>query len=328
MSMLAPIVTLSLSPCLDLSASVSELLPATKLRCSDDRAAPGGGGLNVARVVTTLGEKSVAVAALGGPVGDMVEAALKREQVALRKIRVRAVTRENFAVTERSTGRQFRFVHDSHALLPSELHRCAEAIVALAESASCVVLSGSLPSGTPPDFYLGLAGRLMRPGLAVILDASGPALRAAMPGAFFCVKPSEHELISLAGRAPEGIEDTADAAAEVLAASAWRSMVVSMGERGALLLARDQDPVLFTAPSVPVVSTIGAGDSMVAGIAVSIARGAGLEDAVRLGVAAGSAAILNAGTGLCTEADVMRILPLVTERPLEREPRTADVTPR
>jgi 6-phosphofructokinase 2 len=304
----ALVVTVTFTPCLDISTAVDTIEPWHKLRCSGDRTDAGGGGINVARVVRELGGAAVAVAALGGHVGARVAAALERERVELRSVRARGETRENFSVTERSTGRQFRFVRAAPAMTAREWQRVLDALVDAAGDAACVVGSGSLPPGVPDDIYSRMTCRLAETGVPVILDASGPALRACRDASGVIVKPSERELASLVGRPMQTADDCVAAAGDVLATSQWKAIIVSRGADGALLVTRDGEPVQFLAPALRAVSTIGAGDSMVAGVALSLARGLDIAEAVRFGVAAGSAAVLNEGTALCAEADVIRLL--------------------
>src|SRR4051794_7578005 len=104
------VVTLTLNPALDLSTSVDVIEPWRKLRCHDPHLDPGGGGVNVARVVHELGGQCVAVVALGSHIGSVVASSLLRQGVRLRRVAIRSTTRQNFAVTEMSTGKQFRFV--------------------------------------------------------------------------------------------------------------------------------------------------------------------------------------------------------------------------
>ena len=292
MSQRVDVVTLTLNAALDLSTAVDSIEPWRKLRCETAQLDPGGGGINVARVVHTLGGRTVAVAALGGHVGSEVATALTRQGIALRRVRTRRGTRQNFAVTERSTGRQFRFLQSGEHMTPTEWRRCLDATVDEGRTAGCVVASGSLPPGVPDDVYAQLAERLAPFEVPIIVDTSGPALQAAILAPVVLVKPSVNELQSLVHRALQSMADYEDAARELLAAGRCGAIVVSLGAGGSLVVTHDAEATVVRAPEVEVHSTIGAGDSMVGAIALMLSRQATLVDSVRFGVAAGTAAVL------------------------------------
>lgn len=319
------VVTLTLNPALDLSTSVHQIEPWVKMRCDEPRFDAGGGGVNVSRVVHALGGRTIAIVALGGHVGSLVATELARQNIAVRRVRVRNGTRQNFAATEQTTGRQFRFVQRGEPMSNGEWRHCFDATVREAHDASCVVASGSLPAGVPLDFYARLADRIEPFGVPMIIDTSGPALRESILAPVDLVKPSVHELGSLVHRELHNVEDYECAAREMLAAGRCRAICVSLGGEGALLVPRDSDSTMIMAPEVTVVSTIGAGDSMVGGMALTFAQHGTVVDAVRLGVAAGTAAVLNAGTSLCHMDDVTRLAPQVGVRTIPRQPGCAGV---
>lgn len=282
--------------------------PWRKVRCDGPRMNPGGGGVNVARAVLELGGDPLAVVALGGHVGSLLADSLRRSGVALHRISARGATRQNFAVTERTSGKQYRFVHGGARMSFAEWTRCLEATVEAAAHAACVVASSSLPPGVPVDAFAVLASRLEPLGIPIIIDTSGPALLAAMKAPVDLVKPSVNELRAVAGRALTCNEHYEAAARALLRSGHCKTVAVSLGGEGALFVPRDDDSFVVRAPEVRAVSTTGAGDSMVAGIAMSLARGDTLIDAARLGVAAGTAAVLAQGTGLCRRDDVLSLL--------------------
>ncbi len=302
------IVTLTLNPALDMSSAVATVEPWRKLRAERVHLHPGGGGINVARAIRELGGNPLVVAALGGHVGSIVADALTDYGIGLRRVRVRGATRQNYAVTERSTGRQFRFVHPAAQMSRAEWRQCLEATIEAAHDAMLVVASSSLPPGVPDDFYAQLACRLAEIDVPLIVDTSGPALMAVMRTPVLLIKPSVNELGTITGRQLTTDAEIESAARSLLADDGCLIIAVSMGERGAIIVARDADAIVVRPPTVRVVSTSGAGDSMVAGFAVAFAQGLALVDAARLGVAAGTAAVLAEGTALCLDRDVDRLL--------------------
>ncbi|MDH3294658.1 MAG: PfkB family carbohydrate kinase, partial [Acidimicrobiia bacterium] len=218
--------------------------------------------------------------------------------------------RESLSVRSRTSGEQYRFVLPGPQIGPAELDACLDAVIAAAtpERCRCVVVSGSLPPGVDPDFISDLVARA--PHVLFVVDTSGPALAAALRSGAYLIKPSARELAAMAGRGLDTEADIIEAAIEVKSRSSVSVLVVSIGPGGAVVLT-DGTVHRLRAPAVKVRSAVGAGDSMVAGIATGLNRNLELLDAVRLGVAAGTAAVLTEGTDLCAQADVDRLLPLV-----------------
>jgi 6-phosphofructokinase 2 len=304
------IVTLTLNPTLDLSTSVELIEPWRKLRCAEPRLDPGGGGINVARVVKELGGDPLAVVALGGHVGSLVADAVTQLGISVIRIPIRGATRQNFAVSERTTGRQYRFVHAGPPMTVRNWERCLEATIDAGRVAECVVASGSLPPGVPDDAIAQLATRLARFRVPLIVDTSGPALVEAARSPIYLLKPSVNELSAITGDGSPLVRrrDIEGAARRLMDDGRCEVVAVSMGSEGAIFVPRDGASMMVHAPSVQSISSIGAGDSMVGGIAYALADGAGLEEAARVGVACGTAAVLSPGTSLCRRADVEKLL--------------------
>ncbi len=304
------VVTLTFSPALDVATSVDVVTPSRKLRCEAPRQEPGGGGINVARVVQRLGTDAVAVAPLGGERGRMVAERLMDEGVTVEQVVVDQTIRQSFAVTEESTGHQFRFVLPPQRLDSDEADRCVNATCDLASSARCVVVSGSIDLPDVGEILSSIV-EVVRP-TPVLIDTSGDALDAALNSGAALVKPSARELAALVGRSLDTEGDITAAATEVIERSTVEALLVSIGSGGAVLARSGRPPVRFRAPTVRVRSTIGAGDSLVAGIATGFATGLDLIDAIRLGIAAGTATVMTEGTALCDPAVVDELLPLVS----------------
>ena len=300
------IVTLTLNPALDLTTSIDHLVPSEKMRCSAPRHDPGGGGINVARAIHALGGEALAVFPAGGPTGARIETLLADEGVPCQLIPIAGLTRENLAVDERETGKQFRFVMPGPALSQGERQSCLTALAGIRPKPAYLVASGSLPSGCPETFYGTIIDWAAANDIKLILDTSGPALAVVRDKPVFLLKPSRSELEHLVGRSLSGRDAIAAAALDLVARRCAEIVVVSLGAAGALL-ATAAGHAAFPAPRIATKSTVGAGDSMVAGMVLAIARGRPLDEAVRLGIAAGAAASLNPGTALCRRTDVERL---------------------
>lgn len=296
------IVTVTMNPALDISTDTDIVRATEKIRCGAVRYDPGGGGVNVARVAQELGARVCAVLPVGGSTGATVAGLLEEAHVPFQAVRIGGTTRESFTVNERSSGRQFRFVLPGPLLTLTEQQACLDRIRTASAGARFVVASGSLPPGVAPDFYQRVADIAHASNARLILDASGCGLAGISSGAFM-VKPSLRELAELTGRPLETQADQIEAARGLIDRGITETVVVSCGSRGALLVAagggRHVAPIAVAGGS-----GVGAGDAMVAAIAVALCRAWTLDDAVRYGVAAGAAMLMTPGTATCRGADV------------------------
>lgn len=311
------IVTLCMNPALDITTGTDVVRPTDKLRCSTPRYDPGGGGINVALVATTLGAEATAVFPAGGPAGDLVTTMLQAEGLALQRIAIGGATRESLTVNEASTNRQFRFVLPGPQLTAVEQAECLLRLREAATGAEIVVASGSLPPGVPDDFYQQVATMCGELGSILLLDTSGGGLKHVTSGVFL-LKPSVRELRECVGRELDTEAEQLAAAYELIDRGAARHLLVSRGADGALLVSGDGAqrlaPVPVTIP--PGGSGVGAGDAMLAGVAVGLARGWPVSEAARLGIATGAATLLTPGTAPCTRADTERLF-LKTEQAVD-----------
>ena len=308
------IVTLCMNPALDITTSTDVVRPTDKLRCAGARYDPGGGGINVAHVAEVLGVPATAVFPAGGPAGEVIHNLLVAEGLAVQRIRIGGTTRESFTVNERSTARQYRFVLPGPQLSVAEQTDCLLHLRRAAPGARIVVASGSLPPGVPEDFYQQIANVCAELGRTLLLDTSGGGLAHVTSGVFL-LKPSIRELREDVGADLSTEAEQVAAARGLVARGVARHVLVSLGAQGALLVSADAAQ-RFAAVQVAPGSGVGTGDAMLAGVAVGIARDWPLSDAVRLGIAAGSAMLLTPGTAPCTRGDTERLF-RQTEMPVD-----------
>jgi 6-phosphofructokinase 2 len=308
---MAEIVTLTPNPAIDLSTSLDRIVPMRKLRCAPQRRDPGGGGVNVARVVKRFGGEVEAILPVGGFTGQMLRRLIDDEEIQNRVIEAQAETREDFSVSELSTSQQYRFVMPGLPLREAEWRECLEALAATLPQPKFVVGSGSLPPGVPNDFYAQAAEIAQKLGAKFILDTSGAPLAAALEHRVYLIKPNLREMRDLAGGELANQNDWIDAARQYIEAGHVELVALSLGHLGALLVTREQALRSQALPIKPV-SAVGAGDSFLGAMVFSLAKGNSLADAFRLGVAAGSAALINEGTELCRPEDVYRLRSLAT----------------
>ena len=300
------ILTLTMNPAIDKSASVAQVIVERKLHCHSPRFEPGGGGVNVSRAIQKLGGAATAIFPCGGPTGDYLRELLQQEGVICRPIPVEGWTRENLVVLEESSGLQYRFGLPGAPLSDEEWRNCLVALAASSQKPHYIVASGSLPSGVPDDFYARVARIGKALGAKVIVDTSGEPLRLALQEGVYLVKPNIREQGELVGREVVDESSQQEIALEMIRSGQCAVVVLSLGAGGVLFATADGCERL-QAPLVPIKSKVGAGDSMVAGMVLSLAQGKEVGDAVRFGVAAGTAAVMTPGSELCRRADAERL---------------------
>lgn len=303
---MASVVTVTLNPTIDKHCSIDHVVPERKLRCSEPVYKAGGGGLNVARVVQWLGRPALALWTRGGPMGQMLSEVLDAEEMEHRPIPIAGHTREHLIVLETETRQQYRFGTPGPRISEEEGQRCLDVIRELNLLPDVVVLSGALPPGLAPDFYAQLAALVPR-RCRVILDTSGAALREGISGRVFLVKPNLRELSELAGREIRSRAEIADFSRRLIEHEGVEVVVTSLGSAGAIVTTAEESEHI-AAPVVPIHSKLGAGDSMVAGIAYALSEGRPVRDAVQLGIATGAAVVMAGGTDVCRRSDVEQIL--------------------
>lgn len=303
-----PMLTVTLNPALDIAFEVQRVEPERKLHGRNQLVEPGGGGVNVARVATELGATCPAYILVGGPTGERLLSLLVREGIDTEAIWISGTTREDVTVSESSTGRHYRFVLPGPTVTHRELAELADLLQHRAGAEELAVVSGSLPEGTNAPEFAALLRSLRAAGAQLVVDTSGPALQAAAETGTLLMKPSRRELAEVSGHALETERDIELAARQLLAMGPNRHVVVSLGGAGAVLVSNDVSTRRYHAPLVDVVSTVGAGDSLVSAVSVALDRGADVVEAARWGVAAGTATTTLPGTGLCRRAEVERLV--------------------
>ncbi|TAH27322.1 MAG: 1-phosphofructokinase family hexose kinase [Cytophagales bacterium] len=312
------IFTLTLNPALDKSTTVNRVLAEHKMRCETPKYEPGGGGINVARAINKIGGLCTAVYTKGGQSGELLTSLLDNEKIVQKTILTQSHTRENFIVVEKSTNNQFRFGMPGQVISPSEVEDILNLLKDDKNNYKYLVVSGSTPSGIKNDFYYEVSSIAKSKNAKLILDTSGEALKEALKVGIYFFKPNLAELGELLGASDEDldtIEEQEQAAKQLLSTHKIELLAVSLGAFGAVAATKDEVRHI-PAPSVKKQSTVGAGDCMVAGIVLSLSKGENIFNAVKYGVACGTAATMNPGTELCKKSDVERLYRLIQERTL------------
>lgn len=303
------ILTLTVNPALDIYTRVDRIESDHKLRCEAPTRDPGGGGVNVSRVIKRLGGTSKAIYAKGGYTGDIFCHLLKEEGVEQDPVEVNQGLRQNFAVTENSTGELYRFGMPGAELEEEEYERILKKIEEY-KQADFLVASGSLPPGAPTDFYARVARKAKENDIKLILDTSGAAFQPVLDEGVFLVKPNMNELKDLFGREANSEDEQKQLLLEILERYNVEVIVASLGANGAFLATKN-NVSHYPAPTVEHVSSIGAGDSMVAGISYALAQGKSIKEAVFMGLACGSATIKSPGTELLRKEDAEELFEML-----------------
>jgi 6-phosphofructokinase 2 len=298
------ILTVTLNPCIDKSTRVDELKPEAKLRCTEVVNEPGGGGINVSKALLRLGAETYALMPAGGHNGNMLRSLLNEENIPFHAVDTNVETRENWIVKEENKNLQFRFTFPGREVEEKAIIQLIDFIRTF--TPSFVVASGSLPPGLPDYFYGQIVKTANSIGAKCIVDTSGPALQALKDRKAYLLKPNISELSKMLELNHLHKDEVPDAARQAISDGYAEMLAVSMGADGAWLVTSTEQHYC-KAPVVERKSTVGAGDSMVAGLAFMLEKGKPLEEVIRFGVACGSAATMNEGTQLFKADDVHRL---------------------
>jgi 6-phosphofructokinase 2 len=301
------IVTLTLNPAVDMASTAPSVRPTHKVRTFDEHVDPGGGGVNVARVVHAMGGETLALVLAGGVTGHFLAELLDDAGVPHRCLPIAGRTRVSTMVYDQTSGLEYRFVPQGPVIAATEW---SSMLTALQETeADWVVASGSLPPGVPEDFYARVAKICAARGQRFVLDSSGAPLKAALGCGITVMKPSLNELEHLVGcELRDAVAQDAQAMAMVRGGAATM-MAVTLGADGALLATADG--VYRRAALAGVVrSTVGAGDAFLAAMILALARGCTAEHALAWGIAAAGVAITGVGTARLTRAAVEALVPV------------------
>ena len=314
---MSDILTITLNPALDRSTSTDHIVPEEKLRCETPRTEAGGGGINVARAVGKMGGAARAFVAISGFQGQRYLERLRTEPLVPEVFHTHGETRQSFAVVDRSTGEQFRFVTPGPTWTEDENREVMAALRRCTPQKGWVVLSGSQPPGVPYDFPARLATQMRDSSAKLVLDTSGEPMKALLragPAHQHVLRLDDGESEELAGRKLKSVKDVADFAQELVSRDVAEVVVFALGSEGSILVEGENRWRAKTRPVVPV-SKVGAGDSFVGVFTWSLANGADWEEALRYGVAAAASAVTTEGTELC---DRDQVHDLASDAMLER----------
>ena len=303
------IYTVTLNPALDKTVEIPGMALDTVNRITSMRTDPGGKGINVSKVIAKLGGESCAVGILGGESGRTLLAALEREGLRTHFRFVEGQTRTNLKIIDRALHTNTDINEPGLTVSPADLDALLRDLLGMVREGDIVVLAGSLPQGAPQDTYRVWTAACREKGARVCLDADGVLLAEGLKAAPYLIKPNEDELSRLVGHRLTDTDELIAEGRRLLKGGVTR-VVISLGEHGALYL-RGNEVLYAEGLSVPVGSTVGAGDSVVAALAYADSLGMSDEDAVRLSTATGAANVMCSGTQAAEREAVEALLPKV-----------------
>lgn len=291
------IVTITLSPCLDKSTTVEKFVPEKKLKCSYPMLEAGGGGINVSRALRNFKTDSFCIYISGGYTGRILNNLVYHEKLNAAPVASDLYTRENFIVFENQTHLQFRFGMPVNPITVKEW----KGVIARLKKvkAKYLVLSGSIWPYVDDEFYMQLSKYVKKNNVNFIADTSGIALRTVLKTGAFLIKPNQNEFSMLFGEKILTAKQIIAKAKQMITNGTVQNILVSLGGAGAVLIS-EKGAWQFTPPKLDVKSTVGAGDTMVAGIVYQMNHGATITDAVKFGIACGSATTINSGMQLAS----------------------------
>ena len=300
------VATITCNPTIDVSSEAEFVRPTQKTRTYGERMDPGGGGINVARVLHRFGVPVEAIFLAGGVTGKVLDALLDRAGIANRCLPISGDTRLSLTVHERSTGEEYRFVPEGPCAEEQEWQRLVDAAAGI--DCEWLVLSGSLPRCAPDDLYARIMSQFAGRPVRILLDTSGEPLRRALGTApLFLVKPSRAELEELSGRSVQSLEQMLEAGRKIVETGQVEHVAITLGKDGALMINGEGAHHLAAVP-VETRSAVGAGDSFLAAMTHALVQGAPALAAFRWGVAAGAATATTPGTDLCHPQQVEEFL--------------------
>ena len=304
------IATVTLNPSLDRHVAVENLVLDDTNRWVSFKREPGGKGINVSRVVKELGGDTIAYGFVGGFAGRAIRTILKQQNVPCDFTPIRAEIRSNFIITDLKTHCQTRISAPGPKVSPGELKKLVDKVTSIKPRPHYIVLAGSVPPGVPYYIYRDLIQKMKGLGITTVLDSADLWLQEGIKARPDVVKPNVREAQTAMGMDLSTEEDIIYAVKTFISGGIGIA-AISCGREGMII--GDKDAVYkVVPPNVEVMSTVGAGDSSVAGLVSMLSKGGSLEEASRFAVAAGTAATLTPGTELCHMRDVERLLPMIT----------------
>jgi len=301
------IFTLTMNPCLDRYIYIDKLILDDTIRAKKVKDYPAGKGIDVSRVIKELDGISIAIAILGGEMGDRIERMLDKEGVIYSSIRVENETRMNI-ILESDKG-QYRISMPGARITKKKLNVVFEMLDALVRPDDIVVISGSLPKGVKPEAYFEIIKLLKEKKSFVYFDSDGEKLKFGIKACPDVIKPNKYEFSRLIEKEinENDLNTLVREGRNVIKRYGLKEILLTLGSKGSLLITVEE--AYYSLPvDVPVKSAVGAGDSFLAAYVLKRSENVSVRDAFKWANAAGNAAVMTPGTELCRKDDVLNLL--------------------
>lgn len=305
------ILTITLNPSIDISTAVTALIPEHKLRCNRYEKEVGGGGINVAKGLERLGLPVQALFFAGGKNGAWINERLIQNGLKTIAVTMEPETRENFTIMDQSTGSEYRLVNKGPKISAEHETDLLDHVFSAKPLPKYIVVSGSAPDGLSTLFFQKLSMYCVQIQAKLILDLPADLLKKCLKYHPFLIKPNLKEFLQLIGKPKLKQVEIIQAAKSLVQKKQACNIAISLGNKGGILI-NDQQVVRFKSPPSKPLSTVGAGDSMVAGMTYQFYKHESLDNVLRLGLACGTAATLKPGTKLFEPKDAWKLYNKIT----------------
>jgi 6-phosphofructokinase 2 len=296
------VITLTINPALDKNSFIDTLIPEKKLRCSTPICEPGGGGINVARVLKRMHIEAKASYTEGGENGKKITSLLLNEKITTQPIPIEGSTRENINIVDKTGHCQYRFCFPGE-ILKEKTYQDLLRFIETISMGSILVISGSMPENYPKYFFEILSKSCLNRKIQLIIDTSGEALVQAIKHPTFLIKPNLGELATLVNKKSIAVENAYEYATEIVQNGKVKNVLVTCGAQGAWWVNK-KGQWFIPAPNIFIKSTVGAGDSSLAGAIYGILNQCDEYHSLAWSISAGSATTMQSGTSLCLWDDV------------------------
>jgi len=311
------ILTVTLNTAIDKRYVVEDFAPGAVTRVKECNHTAGGKGLNVSRVASLLGENVVATGFVGGYAGDFIVEELEKSSIQSNFVKVRGESRSCVNLYNEKTGQQTEFLEPGVTVTEADIASFQAKFEELVRQCAVVTLSGSAPRGVPADIYQTLIAMAHKENKPVLLDTSGELLVKGIEAKPTLIKPNTDE-IQMLTKGEALCEQDLIRLAKGLHQSGIPYVVVSRGKNGVLAVT-EEGVFKGETPDIPVINTVGCGDSMIAAFAVGMERGYSSEEMLRLALAVSTANALHTRTGYIEKNDVDTLLRQVTVIPINEK---------
>ncbi|MDD3168846.1 MAG: 1-phosphofructokinase [Eubacteriales bacterium] len=300
---MSKVISVTMNPSMDKTILLHKLVPYGLNRVRNTRIDPGGKGINVGRVLQSFGVDVTVTGLIAGRQGEVLLELLREAELNCDFLKIEGETRTNYKIIDESINQVTEINEQGFCVEPHDADSFLEKLDQMSGQAEIVILSGSLPPGIPIDFYGNCTEIAKKKGAKVLLDSDGATLTEGLKALPYAVKPNLRELGTVFHKEFNNYRQVGEAAKKLID-QGIEIVIASMGPDGAVYANRNE---IYKADSwnIPVKSTVGAGDAMVATLAYSILKQDSLHEIARLTTAASTITVSKIGTQFCSFGEVL-----------------------